>query len=56
VVVDVVVYPLLVFHPRELLLFVPEEILRNGLRGIVDLGDAAAGVVLKGGGGATVLR
>ncbi len=45
VVVHVVVHPLLVFHPRELLLFVPKEILRNGLRGIVDPGDAAAGIV-----------
>jgi hypothetical protein len=46
VVVDVVVYPLLVANPRELLLFVPKGVLGYRLRRIINLGDAARGVVL----------
>jgi hypothetical protein len=46
VVVDVVVYPLLIPNPRELLLFVPKEVLGYRLRRIINLGDASAGVVL----------
>lgn len=47
------VHPLLVANPRELLLLVPKEVLSNGLRGVVDLGNTARGVVGEVGGGAT---
>ena len=47
VIVHVVVHPLLVAYPRELLLLVPKEVLGYRLRRIINLGDAACGVVLE---------